>query len=124
MCTVLLPSGDNPIAVNKYIKSGMVERFRSRHKILIVTAELQTANVAYYCQRKIQLSGFSAYPDGLPSQLIRLSVVQLYWEKNLSRCNFGPGLQPGLHSIGLGTSCILSIETVYKFFVYHKLYYI
>jgi hypothetical protein len=30
---------------------------------------LQTANVAYF-QRKIQLSGFSAYPDGWPSSLI------------------------------------------------------
>jgi len=29
----------------------------------LVTAELQTANVTYF-QRKIQLSGFSAYPDG------------------------------------------------------------
>jgi len=36
----------------------------------IVTAELQTANVAYF-HREIQLSEFSAYPDGSPSQLIR-----------------------------------------------------
>jgi len=41
-------------------------------------AELQTANVAY-CQRKIQLSVFSAYPDGSPSQLIRISGVLLYF---------------------------------------------
>jgi hypothetical protein len=40
----------------------------------IVTAELQTANVAYF-QRKIQLSGFCAFPDGLPAQL---SGVLLY----------------------------------------------
>jgi len=32
-------------------------------------AKIQLANVAYF-QRKIQLSGFSAYPDGLPPQLI------------------------------------------------------
>ena len=38
--------------------------------------QLQTANVAYF-QRKIQLSGFSAYPDGWPSQLIRISGVLL-----------------------------------------------
>ena len=42
-----------------------------------VTAELQTANVACF-QIKIQLSGFSAYPDGSPSQLIRISVVLPY----------------------------------------------
>jgi len=39
-----------------------------------VTTELQTANVAYF-QRKIKLSGFSAYPDGSLSQLIRRSGV-------------------------------------------------
>jgi len=38
---------------------------------------LQTTNVAYF-QRKIQLSGFSAHPDGSPSQLIRISGVLLY----------------------------------------------
>jgi hypothetical protein len=43
----------------------------------IVTAELKTANVAYF-QRKIELSGFSAYPDGLQSKLIRISGVLLY----------------------------------------------
>jgi len=42
----------------------------------MVTAGLQTASVAY-CQRKIQLSGFSAHPDGWPSQLIRISRVLL-----------------------------------------------
>jgi hypothetical protein len=42
----------------------------------IVTAELQTANVAYF-QRKIQLSGFSVYPDGSLSQLIPASGVPL-----------------------------------------------
>ena len=38
---------------------------------------LQTLHVAYL-QRKIQLSGISAYPDGSPSQLIRISAVLLY----------------------------------------------
>jgi len=38
---------------------------------------LQTSKVAYF-QRKIQLSGFSAYPDGLPCQIIRISGVLLY----------------------------------------------
>jgi hypothetical protein len=38
---------------------------------------LHTANVAYFL-RKIQLSGFYAYPDGSPTQLIRLSGVLLY----------------------------------------------
>jgi len=48
--------------------------FRCRY---IVTAKLQTTKVAYF-QRKIQLSRFSAYPDGSPSQLIQISAVLLY----------------------------------------------
>jgi hypothetical protein len=44
------------------LKSNVVERFRSRYILHIVKAELQTANVARF-QGKIQLSGFSAYPD-------------------------------------------------------------
>ena len=42
-----------------------------------MTAELQTANAARF-QRKIQLPGFSAYPDGSTFQLIRVSGVLLY----------------------------------------------
>ena len=38
---------------------------------------LQAASVAYF-QRKIQLPGFSAYPDGSRSQLIRISGVLVY----------------------------------------------
>jgi hypothetical protein len=38
---------------------------------------LETAIVAYF-QRQIQLSGFSAYPIGSPSQLVRISGVLLY----------------------------------------------
>jgi len=41
------------------------------------TAELQTANVAYF-QIKIQFSGFSPYPHGSPSQLIRIGGNKLY----------------------------------------------
>ena len=52
----------------------MVESFRSRYILYIVTAELQTVNVAYF-QRKIQLSGFATYPDGWPSKLIVISGV-------------------------------------------------
>ena len=37
----------------------------------------KTVNAAYF-QRKIQLSGFSAYADGLPSKVIRISGVLLY----------------------------------------------
>jgi hypothetical protein len=54
-------------------KSGVVEEFRRKYILWIVTAKLQTANVAYF-QRKIQLSGFSTYLDGSPSQLIRILV--------------------------------------------------
>jgi len=57
--------------------SGVVEKFRRRYILQIVTAELQTANVAYF-QRKIQLSGISAYPDGSLSQWIRISGVLPY----------------------------------------------
>jgi hypothetical protein len=50
---------------------------------------MQTANVVYI-QRKIQLSGFSAYPDGSPSQLIRINGVLLYtarlqWDAHILR---------------------------------------
>ena len=55
-------------------KLGVFERFIRRY---IVTVELQNANVDHF-ERKIQLSGFSAYPDGSPSQLIRISGVLLY----------------------------------------------
>jgi hypothetical protein len=55
----------------------MVESFRRRYIQYIVRTELQAANVAYF-QRKIQLSGFSAYADGSLCQLIRISVVILY----------------------------------------------
>ena len=41
---------------------------------------LQIATVAYF-QREIQLSGFSAYPDGLPSLLIQISGILLYLKK-------------------------------------------
>jgi hypothetical protein len=59
-------------------KPGVVKRFRGGYMFYIVTAEIQTANVAYF-QRKIQLSRFSAYPDGSPSRLIRISGVLLYF---------------------------------------------
>jgi hypothetical protein len=55
----------------------VVERFRCRYLLYILTAELQTANVAHFL-KKIQLSGFSAYPEGSPSHLIRISGVLLY----------------------------------------------
>ena len=42
----------------------------------VKTAEIQTVNVAY-CLRRTELSGFSAYPDGCPSQLIRIIAVLL-----------------------------------------------
>jgi uncharacterized integral membrane protein len=42
----------------------------------MVTAELQTAIVAYLQKKKYQLSGLSAYPDGSPSQLI---CILIYW---------------------------------------------
>ena len=57
----------------------------------IVTAELQTANVAYF-QRKIQLSEFSAYPDGTPSQLIQISGVLLYCILRFDDVYFGINL--------------------------------
>jgi len=48
----------------------------------IVTPDLQIANVACF-QRKIQLPGFPAYPDGSPSQLIRISGVMIYFTLKL-----------------------------------------
>ena len=54
----------------------MVKRSRRRYILQTVTAVLQIANLAYF-QRKIQLSGFSAYPDISPSQLIQISGALL-----------------------------------------------
>jgi len=48
-----------------------------------VTAELETDKVAYF--KKIKLSGFSAYPDGSSTRLIRISGL-LYCV-----CCFSPG---------------------------------
>jgi hypothetical protein len=45
----------------------------------MVTAELHTANLACY-QRKIQLSGFSAYPDGWSIQFMWIIGILLYWQ--------------------------------------------
>ena len=46
---------------------------------------LRTKNVAYF-QRKIQLSGYFAYPDDSPSQLISISGVLLYLLTLLCLC--------------------------------------
>ena len=48
-----------------------------KYSTVLWLIELQRANVAYF-QRKIQLSVFSAYPDGSASQLIRINGVVLY----------------------------------------------
>jgi hypothetical protein len=50
--------------------------FNSAFKWLMVTAELQADNAIYF-QRKIQLPGFSAYPDGSPSPLILIGAFLL-----------------------------------------------
>ena len=52
--------------------------FGRKYVLQIVTAELQTADVAYF-QRKIQLFLFPAYPDGSSSQLNRIKRVLLYY---------------------------------------------
>ena len=49
-------------------KSGVVEKVSRWYILQIVTVELRTDRGAYF-QGKIQLSGFSAYPDGSQSQL-------------------------------------------------------
>jgi len=59
--------------VNKYV--ALNSRF--------IFFTIQTANVAYF-QRKIELSGFYAYPDVWPSQLIRISGVLLCFKGNVN----------------------------------------
>jgi len=58
-----------------------------------LTAELQTTNVAYF-QRKIKFCGFSAYPDGSPSQLLLISGVLLYFPSPVPvlRCGWPPSI--------------------------------
>jgi len=50
-------------------------------QVHIVNINSGTSNCQYF-QRIIQLSGFSTYPDGCPSRLIRISGVLLYVKKN------------------------------------------
>ena len=50
----------------------------------LATAELQIANVAYI-QRKVQLSGFCAYPDGSLSQLIWIRGVLQYLDELINK---------------------------------------
>jgi len=78
-------------------KSGVVERFSRRYILCIVTAELKTASVAYF-QRKIQLLGFSAYPDASPSQSTRIIGVLLY----LSAARTSASADSGGNDIGKG----------------------
>jgi len=49
----------------------------SKTTVLKIFPPLQTTNVAY-CERKIQLSGFSAYLAGSATQFIRISGVLLH----------------------------------------------
>jgi hypothetical protein len=67
----------------------VAERFRRRYILEMVTAELQSANIANF-QRKILLSGFSAYPDVSPSQLIRISAVLLQLNVTINSNYFLP----------------------------------
>ena len=64
----------------------------------MLTAGLQTSNIDHF-QRKIQLSGFSAYPDGWPSKLIRISGVLLYSYIKL-KCGGRAGAIPCIHNPG------------------------
>ena len=76
------------------LKSGVVERFRRRYILKILTDEIQTAKVACL-QRKTRLSEFSAYSDGSHSQFIRISGVPLYTKTSFSdnlHCVSGSGL--------------------------------
>jgi len=47
-------------------------------QVRAVNSNSRTTNVADF-QRKTQSSGFSAYPEGSPSQLIRINGVILYF---------------------------------------------
>ena len=49
-------------------------------------SRLQTVHVAYF-QRKIQLSGFSAHPNGSPSQLIRIIDFCCITTRKMSNCD-------------------------------------
>jgi len=65
----------NTVLMASNFISNVVERFRRRYILYIVTAELQTANVACF-QRKIQLFAFSAYPDEWSSTVFDKLVSQ------------------------------------------------
>jgi hypothetical protein len=61
----------------------VVDRFRCRYILYIVTAKLQTANVTYF-QKGILLPRFSAHPDGSPSQLIQVSEIVLNYDNDVN----------------------------------------
>jgi len=61
----------------------VVESFRRRYILFTETAELQTANLAYF-QKRIILLGFSAYPDGVPSKLIQVSGILLTYADDIN----------------------------------------
>jgi hypothetical protein len=60
-----------------HIRRGRKVRTQVQYILQTVTAELQTANIAYF-KRKSQLSKYSTNPDVFPSQLFRISAVLLY----------------------------------------------
>ena len=68
----------------------------------LVTAELQTANVAYF-QRKIQLSGFFFFASGSPSQLILISGVLLYVRSFRGTLQFSVAVKPRVHTLNTKT---------------------
>jgi len=68
------------ISAGEQPQTHALDRATTEQKYIIqtVTAEIQNANAVYF-QRKIHLSGFSAYPDGSLSHLIFLiSGVLIY----------------------------------------------
>jgi len=57
VCTVLLPPGVNPIAVNKYIISFDVHESVHRDTIMKVTNKMQICRLIYYSWSALRVSG-------------------------------------------------------------------
>jgi len=94
--------------------------FRRSYMLSVVTVEPQTANVAHF-QRKIRLSGYSAYPDRKPSQLIRPFPVPILnlcehfvtwyaWRRGIVSTSPNPQAG-GLHRVGCSRLLIQYIRS-------------
>jgi len=77
LCVQLKIPDDGQRNCPKHVEFYSKNKFEKLVHLVGFIIRIQTTKVAFF-QRKIPLSGFSTYPDGSVSQLIRISGVLLY----------------------------------------------